>query len=146
MPCGSRNQHVGSTDLSRQISPSVPKQEPFSTVDIHQGVSRRSLINTAPLSPNHYGSILAQTSLPFRINRRSQLSGSRKTSVLTNANEVLMRPEREISADIKELQQKKQKIQVYDKLMDVGLRTKLQTEPIYVGFNVFRKNASDFTV
>uniref|UniRef100_A0A0R3RQR2 DNA helicase n=1 Tax=Elaeophora elaphi TaxID=1147741 RepID=A0A0R3RQR2_9BILA len=111
VPSGNRKQHVGSTDLGRQISSSVPKQELFPAVDVRQGVPRRSLINTAPLSPNHYGSILAQTSLPFRINRHSQLSGSHKTSVLTNANEISMRSEREISADVKEPQQKKQKIQ-----------------------------------
>ncbi|CAG9539362.1 unnamed protein product [Cercopithifilaria johnstoni] len=114
VPSGNRNQHVESTDLSRQISPAVLKQEPFPAIDVHQGVPRRSLINTAPLSPNHYGSILAQTPLPFRVNKRSQLSGSHKTSVLSSANEILVRSEtnsREISADVKEVQQKKQKIQ-----------------------------------
>uniref|UniRef100_A0A1I7VTE1 DNA helicase n=1 Tax=Loa loa TaxID=7209 RepID=A0A1I7VTE1_LOALO len=109
VPCGNRN-HVGSTDLSRQICPNVPKQESFPTADVHQGVPRRSLINTAPLSPNHYGSILAQTSLPFRINKRSQHSGSCKTSTHTNANEIFC-TEREISTNVKELQQKKTKIQ-----------------------------------
>ncbi|KAL4003634.1 hypothetical protein ACH3XW_8425 [Acanthocheilonema viteae] len=111
LPPGNKNQHVGSTDLSRQISPINLKQDPFPTVDVHQEVPRRSLINTAPLSPNHYGSMLAQTPLPFRINKRSQLSGSHKTSVLTNANEIVVGSGREISADVKEPQQKKQKIQ-----------------------------------
>uniref|UniRef100_A0A8R1Y3Y7 Uncharacterized protein n=1 Tax=Onchocerca volvulus TaxID=6282 RepID=A0A8R1Y3Y7_ONCVO len=110
VPCESRNQHIGNTNLSQQISPAISKQELFPAVDI-QGVPRRSLINTAPLSPNHYGSILAQTLLPFRINKRSQLSGSYKTSVHSNTNEMLMRSEREITTDVKELQQKKQKIQ-----------------------------------
>ncbi|OZC11706.1 hypothetical protein X798_01569 [Onchocerca flexuosa] len=111
VPCESRNQHIGNTNLSKQISPAIPKQELFPAVDIHQGVPRRSLINTAPLSPNHYGSILAQTVLPFRINKRSHLSGSYKTSVHSNTNEMSIRPEREITTDVKELQQKKQKIQ-----------------------------------
>lgn len=116
MPSGSRNQYVGSTDMNRQISHIVLKQEPFPAVDVHQGVPRRSLINTAPLSPNHYGSILTQTPLPFRIKRRSQLSGSHKTSALTNTSKMLARSEREISTDVMEPQQKKQKIQVCDKM------------------------------
>lgn len=107
MSSGSRNQHIGSTDLNRQISPIVLKQESFPAVDI-QGVPRRSLINTAPLSPNHYGSVLAQKPLPFRINKRSQLSSLQKTSGLINANEMV---HPEISADVKE-QPKKQKFQV----------------------------------
>ncbi|VDN91881.1 unnamed protein product [Brugia pahangi] len=115
-PYGNRNQHVESTDVPRKISSNVHKQQLFPAVDAHQGISRRSLINTAPLSPNHYGSILAQTSLTFRINRRSELYNSRKTSVLTNATEILVRPEREISRNVENMQQKKQKIQVFAKV------------------------------
>lgn len=145
VPCESRNQHIGNTNLSQQISPAISKQELFPAVDI-QGVPRRSLINTAPLSPNHYGSILAQTLLPFRINKRSQLSGSYKTSVHSNTNEMLMRSEREITTDVKELQQKKQKIQVYkEKLMNVNLKIKLQNEGFRVDGMFSRRNVFNYT-
>ncbi|KAM3723644.1 Phosphatidylserine decarboxylase proenzyme [Dirofilaria immitis] len=120
VPCGSSNQLVGSMDLDGQISPTAPKQEAFSAADVLQNVPRRSLINTAPLSPNHYGSILTQTSLPFRINRRSQLSDSCKISVLSNTNEMPMHSKREIPINMKELQQKKQKIQG-ERIMPVHL-------------------------
>lgn len=132
LPSGNRNRHIESLNLNQQIYPSVSK-ESFLAVDSHQGISRRLIINTAPLSPNHYGSVLAQASLPFPVNRRSLLPGSRKTLLLTNASEIFL-PEQGTSTDDMDLQQTKQNVQVCDEksLINVKKVTEVQTTKSFI--------------
>ncbi|VDM97711.1 unnamed protein product [Thelazia callipaeda] len=110
VPYENSTEYMGKTALCQEISPDIHKQE-VSETDI-RSERRREIIGTAPLSPNHYGSILVSAVPPsFQINKRSEVPGSCKTVSETNARRMIIAPERKFSVDLKELQQKKRKIE-----------------------------------